>query len=127
MSLLEHTLAKSERFSKKFEDRGTMSETIKQSTSKLFAMEDLGPVCEAEVGGDKQGGAFVEGRTELKNELSALGAEGNETELINDNQVEFKRLGNELWEQVVFLSQDQFVDQSGGVEEAYLVALSTGS
>ena len=99
MSLLEHTLAKSERFSKKFKDGGTVSDAVEQSASKLFAVEDLGPVSEAEVGGDKQGGAFVEGRTELKNELSALGAEGNETELINDNQVEFEIVPDQIFEE----------------------------
>ena len=99
-----------------------MSEAIEEGTSQLFIVENLGPVSKTEIGGNDQGDAFVESRTELKNELSALSAEGDETKLVDNEQIEFEGLGDELRQQMVFLGQDEFVDQSSGIVEPHFVA-----
>jgi hypothetical protein len=69
---------------------------------------------------------LVEGGAELEHQLSADRREGDEPELINDEQVMLESLGQELGQQVLVLCRDQVVDQASGVVEANLVALSAG-
>ena len=84
----------------------------------MFIAKDLGPVGELQVGGDDQGHAFVESGTELEHELSAGGRKRDEAEFVQDNQVVLESGSQEFRQAMLLLSQEQFVDQGGGVVKA---------
>jgi len=59
-----------------------MGEPIQQRGGHLRVPEDLGPLPESQVGGDDQGGALVELRDQVKEQLSAVARERQIAEFI---------------------------------------------
>jgi len=69
----------------------------------------------------------MQGGAKLEHQLGAEGGERDETQLIEHDQVLFEGRGQEFRQAMVLLSQDQLVDQGGGVVETDVMALPAGS
>jgi hypothetical protein len=63
----------------------------------------------------------------LEHQLGAGGRKRDEAQLVQDNQVVFEGGGQEFRQPVLILSQDEFIDQGGGIVKADAMALPTSS
>ena len=81
-----------------------VSEAVKQGGRQAFIAKDLHPIGEFEIGGDDQSEAFVKFGTESKKRLGAILRKGDETQFIQNDQVEFESGGNEAMQTMFVLS-----------------------
>jgi hypothetical protein len=84
-------------------------ETIKQRGGQSFIAKDLHPISKLEIGGDDQSKAFIQFRAEGKERLRAVLGEGDETEFIQNHQIEFEGRGDEAMQAMFVLCLNQFV------------------
>ncbi len=85
-SLLQ-PLTKAKRVTKKFENMRPVGEPIEQGCGEMFLAHHAIPITKFEIGGNDEGTAFVERRTELEEEIGSITREGNEAKLIQDEQL----------------------------------------
>jgi hypothetical protein len=111
----------------KVDDGGVMGQAIQQGSREGGVAEHLHPVAELEIGGDDESQARVQAGAELEQQLRPVGREGDEAQLIQDDELVSARLGDEALDLVLILSRQQVVDQGGGVVEADAMALTTST
>jgi len=70
-------------------------ETIKQRGGQTLIAKDLHPIGELEIGGNDQSEAFIKFRAEGEERLCAIFLEGDETQFIQNHQIEFEGGGDE--------------------------------
>lgn len=68
-------------------DVAMMGQSIEQGGSHLGVAEDIGPFCEAQVGGDHHAGAFVEFGQQMEQQCAARGREGQIALFVEDHQI----------------------------------------
>ena len=73
--LFFHRLFEAEAFAIHLEDVAMVGESIQQSCSHAFALEDLIPIAERQVAGDQQAAAFVAVGKDLEQQLGSGAAE----------------------------------------------------
>ena len=66
--------------------RGVLGETVEESGGQLVVAEDAVPLAEGEVGRDDGGGALVPGGEDVEEQLAAGLLEGNEAELVEQQE-----------------------------------------
>jgi hypothetical protein len=91
----------------------------------LVTAEDLTPIGKFEIGGDDQRDAFMEDGTELEHQLSAGGGKGDKAQFIQDDQVVFEGRRQEFGQALLVLSDEEVIDQGGGVVKANAMTLPT--
>ncbi len=64
-----------------------MGQPVEQGAGETFGAEDLGPFVERQVAGDQRGAAFVALRDQLEQQLGAGLGEGDEAQLIDDEEL----------------------------------------
>lgn len=109
-----------------FDDVGLVGQPIQEGQGQFFITKDLSPITKLEIGGHDQRDPLVQGGTELEDQMSAEIGEGDEAQLIQNDQLVAQGGGNELVEGMVLLSRDQLVDQGGGIVEPDPVFLPAG-
>ena len=68
------------------------------------------PLAKFEIGGNDEGTAFVERRTELEEEIGSITGEGNEAKLIQDEQLVLAEQSQKARQFQVVLGTDQVID-----------------
>ena len=100
-----------------------MGQPVQNGAGEALCSEDLGLFVEGQVRGDDDGATFVALKYDLEEQFGAGFAEGNEAQLVDDQQF----LAGELFLQTLqapFIgSLDQLMHQGGGGGEADLQAL----
>ena len=103
-----------------------MGKTVQQSAGEPFGAEDVGPLVKGEVGGDQDGAPFVALAEDIEEEFRAGGGEGDEAQLIDDQQPEAGQLPLQV-EQAPFVpGLHELVDQGRGGGEAHRQSPLTG-
>ncbi len=74
------------------QDVDVVGEAVQQGSGEPFGSEDCDPLVEGEVGGDQDGAAFVALAEDLEEEFRAGGGQGDETQLVDDQQPEAGQL-----------------------------------
>ena len=74
------------------QDVNVVGEPVKQSAGEPLGAEHVGPLVEGQVGGDQDGAPFVALAEDLEEEFSPGGGQGDEAQLINDQQPEAGQL-----------------------------------
>ena len=118
--LVHAALAQSEAFAVHLEDMHVVGQSVEDGAGQALCSEDLGPFVERQVGCDDDGAALVALRYDLEEQLGAGLAEGDEAQLVDDQQV---LAGQQLLQtlQAPFVDGlDQFMNQGRGGGEADL-------
>ena len=84
---LPEPTAKAKRVPKKLENMRPVGEPIEQGCGEMFLAHHAIPIAKFEIGGNDEGTAFLECRTELEEEIGSITGEGDETKLIQDEQL----------------------------------------
>ena len=95
-----------------------MSEAVQQGAGESLGAEDLGPLVEGQVGGDYDGPSLVSLTEDLEEELSAGLGEWDESELVDDEQLEPGKLLLKVEQSSLVPGLDQLMDQRCGRGEA---------
>lgn len=119
-------LSKTIRLTDKLDDVGLVSEPVQESEGQLFIAKNVGPISKVEIGGDNERDPFVQSRTELKDEMRPEIGEGNEAQLIQNNELVTLSGGDKFVQGVVLLSGNEIIDQSSHIVEAHPMKLTAG-
>lgn len=103
-----------------------VGEAIESGAGESFGAEDLGPLFEAEVGGEDDAGLFIRGGNDIEEEFGSGLAGGDVAELVEHEQVEFGQLLAESQQVSVLLGFAERGDQFGNSPEADLFPLGAG-
>ena len=68
-----------------------VGETVQQRAGEALRAEHLGPLVEREIGGHQDGAAFVALAEDLEEQFRAGGGQGDEAQLVDDQQAEVKQ------------------------------------
>jgi hypothetical protein len=109
-----------------FNDVRMVRETIKQRGGQTFIAKDLHPISKFKIGGDDQGEAFIKFRAEGEERLCAILGEGDETQFIQNDEIEFEGGGNEAVQAMFILRLNQFVHQTSRSPKADTATIATG-
>jgi hypothetical protein len=126
LRLSTQALTQPKRLADEFQEMRAIREPLQQGRRPTFVAKDLGPIGNAHMGGDDQGHPFVQGRAELQQQMRPGGGEGDEAQLVHDDQVRFERGGQDPWQPMVILCVDQLVDQSRGSVASNLLPVPAG-
>ena len=74
------------------QDMDVVGEAVQQRAGETFGAEDLGPLVEGQVGGDQDGARLVALAEDLEEQFRAGGGPGDETQLVDDQQVQAGQL-----------------------------------
>src|SRR5271154_7513508 len=74
------------------DDVAVMGQPVEHGSGHLGVAEDLRPVGKGEVGGDQQGGVFVEFADQVEQQLAAGLAERQVAEFIDDDEIVSQQL-----------------------------------
>ena len=80
-----------------FKEVGMVGEPVNESGGQPFVAKDLGPVGKGQVGGDDDRHLLMKSGAELEEQLSPIGGKRDETQFIQDDEVELESGGEELW------------------------------
>ena len=95
-----------------------MGQAIEHGGGHLGVAEDLRPIGEGEVGGDQQGGVFVELADQVEEQLSAGLTERQVAEFVDDDEIVAQQFLGETATATGGLLLLQLVDEIDQVEEA---------
>ena len=115
--LFFHRLFEAEAFAIHLEDMAMVGESIQQSRSHAFALEDMIPIAERQVAGDQQAAAFIAIGEDLEQQFGSRAAEREVAEFVHDQQVDFIEPFEQLVEAEFLLSFFQLIDQCRRREE----------
>ena len=73
-----------------------VGEAVQQRPGKPLGAEHFGPLVEGQVGGDQDGAPFVALAEDLEAEFRAGGGQGDEAQLVDDEQLEAGQLPLEV-------------------------------
>ena len=90
------SLAKAVRLADELKNVRFVREAVQQGCGQALIAKDLYPISKTEIGGDDHSHSLVQSGTELKDQLSANGREGDEAQLVQDDQLVLERRGQEL-------------------------------
>jgi len=109
-----------------FEDVGVEGDAVDDGGDRAWVGEDGAPFAEGQVGGDRDGGAFLAFGDDLEEEFGAAGVDVDVAEFVEQQEVEAAVAGDHAGEDAVVGGFDEFVDQSGGGDVADAAALFAG-
>ena len=121
------TFAETIGLAEQFNDVRMMREAVKQGRGQTFIAKDLHPIGEFEIGSNDQSESFIKFRAEGKECLCAILGEGDETEFIQNDEIEFEGRGDKAVQAMFILCLNQFVHQSSRSPEAHTATFATGS
>src|SRR5690606_10396546 len=105
------------------QDMTVMCESIEQRRRHLGIAEDGRPFTEAEVGGDDDAGALVERAQQMEQQRPARRAEGQVSELVQDDEIGMGEPVGDLTSLALSLLLLERVDELDGGEEADTLAM----
>ena len=73
-----------------------VGEAVQQGAGQPLRAEDLGPLVEGKVGGHQDGAPLVALAEDLEEQLRPGGGQGDETQLVDDQQAEAGKLSLEV-------------------------------
>ena len=94
-----------------------VGEPVQQRPGEPLRAEDLGPLVEWQVGGYQDGASLVALAEDLEEQFRAGPGQWNETQLVDDQQVEPGELPLQIQQKPLVPGLHQLVDQCGGGDE----------
>src|SRR5664280_1358906 len=95
-----------------------MEQPVEQTDRRGVLGEELAPVLEGPVGSYAEGPPFVGGSHQTEEHLGPGGVHRSEPDLIDEDQVRFEDLGDDLADRVVGEGSVESLDELGGSEVA---------
>ena len=74
------------------DDVDVVGEPVQQRAGEPFGSKHVGPLVEGQIGGDEDGAAFVALAEDLEEEFRAGGGQGDEAQLVDDEQLVARQL-----------------------------------
>src|SRR5690606_4537458 len=124
-SVLASASAKPKALAPGRDDGGAVGEAIDERGGELLVSgEDLGPLAEGEIGRDDDGAALVARREEIEEELASGAIEGDEAELVDDEELEASETALEARELALVAGFEQGADEVGRTPEGDVATLA---
>ena len=95
-----------------------VGQAIQHGGGHLGVAEDLRPIGEGEIGGDQQGGVFVELADQVEQQLAAGLAERQVAQLVDDDEIVAQQLLGQAATATGRLLLLELVDEINEIEEA---------
>ena len=94
-----------------------MDDTINNSSSNFFVIENIIPFSKLKIGSDNQAFTFIAISDDLKKQLGANAVDGNIAPFIADKEIAFFKNLHEFKKITLLFSLNEFIDKSCRTEE----------
>ena len=89
-----------------------VSDAIQQAGGESLIAKKLSPLPKRQIGGENDGDALMQGRTELKKQLCARRRKGDIAQFVEDDELVAKRLIEKTCQSLLILSLMEFVNET---------------